>query len=207
MDHCATDRSSAVAYFFFDSRDAQEGLQRHEGLVRSLIKQFTLQCTTMPDALENMYGEGHSQPSLGALHDTLRIILGLFKNAYVIIDSLDECPSKPIAHEECSERSKFRSWMKEFNNRDEFKQHTHLLVTSRDERDIRETLEFLGAVDVSVRGASVDEEIRRYLEDKLRTDEELKKWKEKSEDIQATVVSMSQGMYDHLFVYMFPLLK
>ncbi|ETW83657.1 hypothetical protein HETIRDRAFT_425330 [Heterobasidion irregulare TC 32-1] len=42
MDHCATDRSTAVGYFFFDSRDAQEGLQCHESLVRSLIEQFTL---------------------------------------------------------------------------------------------------------------------------------------------------------------------
>ena len=139
-DHCATNRSAAVAYFFFDSRDAQEGLQHHEGLVRSLIKQFTLQCTTIPDALEQLYGVGYLQPSLKALHDTLRLIFGLFENAYVIIDSLDECPSTLIAHEERSEREKVRSWMKEIINWDGFKQHTHLLVTSRDEPDIRELL-------------------------------------------------------------------
>ena len=202
MEHCATDRSSAIAYFFFDSRDAQEGLQRHEGLVRSLIKQFALQCTTIPDALEKLYGDGHSQPSSKALHDTLRLILGLFKDAYVIIDSLDECPSKLIAHEERSERSKVRSWMKEISDCNEFSQHTHLLVTSRDEPDIRQSLQSLGAVDVSVQGEAVDDNIRRYLEHKLRTDDELKIWEAESEEIQAKVLSMSQGMYG-LFISIF----
>ena len=194
MEHCATDRSSAIAYFFFDSRDAQEGLQRHEGLVRSLIKQFALQCTMIPDALEKLYRDGHSQPSFKALHDTLRLILGLFKDAYVIIDSLDECPSKLIAHEERSERSKVRSWMKEVSDCNEFRQHTHLLVTSRDEPDIRESLQSLGAVDLPIQGESVDADIRLYLEHKLWTDEALKKWRDKSEEIQAKVLSMSQGM-------------
>ena len=148
----------------------------------------------MPDALEKLYGEGHSQPSLKALHSTLRPILGLFENAYVVIDSPDECSPKSIAHEERSERSKVRSWIKETSDWNEFKQHTHLLVTSRDEPDIRQLLQSLGAVDVHIQGESVDEDIRLYLEDKLRTDEGLKRWKHKSEDIQATVLSMSQGM-------------
>jgi hypothetical protein len=65
-DCCDSTAEQAHAYFFFDGRDSQTGLQRHEQLVRSLIWQFVEQAQRMPEAIGTLYdrcGSGARQPS------------------------------------------------------------------------------------------------------------------------------------------------
>ena len=88
--HCASNQSFAVAYFLFDFRDAQDGLQRHESLVRSLIEQLLLQCDGMPYGLEKLLSRGQAQPSEESLHAALELLFATFDRACVLIDSLDE---------------------------------------------------------------------------------------------------------------------
>ncbi|KDR64853.1 hypothetical protein GALMADRAFT_1352552, partial [Galerina marginata CBS 339.88] len=71
-----------MAYFFFDARDSQAALQRHENLIRSLISQFTYQRGGIPTELANLYklcGD-HQQPSINQLQDVLRIIVNGFSD-------------------------------------------------------------------------------------------------------------------------------
>ncbi|KDR66752.1 hypothetical protein GALMADRAFT_80448, partial [Galerina marginata CBS 339.88] len=67
------DAPFGMAYFFFDARDSQAALQRHENLIRSLISQFTYQRGGIPTELANLYklcGD-HQQPSINQLQDSL----------------------------------------------------------------------------------------------------------------------------------------
>ena len=85
-----------IAYFFFDGRDLQTDLQLHNGLIRSLISQFSHQRGGTPTELADLYKRcgDHHQPSVHQLQNTLRDILDGFLRAYIIIDALDECTDR-----------------------------------------------------------------------------------------------------------------
>ena len=92
MGHCETKLSSAMAYFYFDFQDREK--QQCQGLIRSLITQFSDQCKTTPEALERLYSKFEprgQQPDLDELATTLNRILQEFQQAYIIVDALDEC--------------------------------------------------------------------------------------------------------------------
>ncbi|KZP13149.1 hypothetical protein FIBSPDRAFT_869589 [Athelia psychrophila] len=77
---CGTDPSSACAYFFFDSRDAQTDLSLHNKLIRSIIRQLSHQSSGCPASLVELYGGGHEQPSITSLELTLQKILDGFEH-------------------------------------------------------------------------------------------------------------------------------
>lgn len=184
--HCASNQSFAVAYFLFDFRDAQDGLQRHESLVRSLIEQLLLQCDGMPYELEKLLGRGDAKPSEESLHAALELLLARFDHTYMLIDSLDEC----------TERSSVLGWLQRILRWETFQYKIHILVTSRDELDIRQCLESLDAVQVCVQGNPVDDDIRSYIDHTLRTGHRMKKWNDATkEEIRERVLAVSGGMY------------
>jgi hypothetical protein len=164
--HCKTEVSIAYAYFFFDGRDSQNALQLHENLIRSLIKQFSVQCASIPNALVQLYGGGHQQPHIRLLNDVLLHLLDSFQEVYIIIDSLDEC----------SERVKLLSWVAEITRWKVAK--LHLLTTSRPERDIESCMQLLGASSVTVEGDSVASDIEKYIDWTLQEDDKWKFWDE-----------------------------
>jgi len=84
-----------------------------------------------------------------------------FQQVYIIIDSLDEC----------SERVKLLDWIADITGWKMGK--LHLLVTSREERDIKHRMELLGASSITVGGESVAGDIEKYINQVLEDD----KWK------------------------------
>ena len=147
---CRTSQQQACGYFFFDGRDAQQGLQRHEDLLRSLIWQFSRRCNGFPPALNDLHDEcdlGDQPPSLESLQRTLLLILDSFHDAYVIVDALDEC----------TDRIKLLDWIKEIVGWKVGK--LHFLATSRQERDIEIRLLSLRPLSICLEGESVDLDI------------------------------------------------
>ena len=58
----------------------------------------------MPKVLVNLYaccGNGHQEPTLGDLQNTLQKILDGFSSTFIILDALDEC----------AEREKLLNWI------------------------------------------------------------------------------------------------
>ena len=96
-----------IAYFFFDGRDSQSGLQLHNQLIRSLISQFSHRRGGIPVELADLYKRcgGYQQPSDDQLQNTLQDILDGFSDAYIIIDALDEC----------TDRKKTLNWIKKLS--------------------------------------------------------------------------------------------
>ena len=192
FDLCRTSKQQACGYFFFDGRDAQQGLQRHEDLLRSLIWQFSLLCHGFPPALNILYDEcnsGVQPPSLEALQRTLLLILDNFRDTYVIVDALDEC----------SDRIKVLDWIKEITGWKVGK--LHFLVTSRQERDIEIRLLSLQPLSICLEGEFVDLDIAMYLDRMLRDNEELTAWNvddHMRDKVKTSLLQGAQGMYDRV---------
>jgi hypothetical protein len=185
--HCEANVSLACAYFFFDGRDSQKALQLHENLIRSLILQFSDQCDGMPAPLVELYRmckNGHQQPPIDALCNTLQQILYAFEQAYIIIDSLDEC----------TDRVQFLNWIEEIVSWKVGR--LHLLATSRPVPDIENHLRSLDAKCLCLEMEPANDDIATYLTWMLQTDAKLSQWDEETRDnIRAIVMEKAQGMY------------
>jgi len=177
------------AYFFFDGRDSQTGLQRHEQLVRSLIWQFSEQAQRMPEAIEalfNQCGSGVRQPSVESLQSTLLLVLQQFRSAYIIVDALDEC----------TDRSELLDWTKEIMCRKVG--GLHVLATSREEVDIKIEITTLSPLSVYLGGHYVNSDIASYLDGMLLPDPKRKTWRDDVDarnEVKTSLTKGAQGMY------------
>ena len=75
----------------------------------------------------------------------------------------------------------------------------HLLVTSRDEPDIREVLreELHASSDeiVSMKNASIDSDIASFVSARLKDSRELRKWRDAHEQIERELAERAGGVY------------
>ena len=180
--------NSASAYFFFDGRDSQKDFQLHEKLIRSLIWQFSLKCEGgVPKVLVNLYarcGNGHKEPTLDDLQNTLQRILDGFSSTFIILDALDEC----------AEREKLLNWIQTFVWEKNTNLRLHLMVTSRPEQEIEDKLKSYHYLDLVEQPENHD--LMAYLDYQLQNDSDLRKWNsEIQEQIKLTLMKQADGMY------------
>jgi hypothetical protein len=176
------DPSTTYAYFFFDGRDSQEDLQRHDKLIRSLILQLSLQCDGIPAALVDLYGHGYHHPSTDSLEEVLYHIIDGMHSTYIIIDSLDEC----------TERKRLLQWINQLVSR---RIGTlHMAVICRPERDIEDVLQPLDTHCVDLVKESADHDIAVYLDHELSVLETP--WDKETQDmVKSTLTENADGMY------------
>jgi len=190
--HCAGIPSAGYAYFFFDSRDSQTALQKHENLIRSLISQLSHQAGGIPLPLNDLYRvcrDGDQQPSTEDLQNTLESVLEGFGDVFIMIDSLDEC----------AERRKLTSWIAATCAR--ATGNVHLLVSSRPEHEIMTALLPICTDNLSVHEV-VDRDIEIYLDLLLETDPDFSRWPpETRAEIKEKLMKGSHGMYVHFESY------
>jgi hypothetical protein len=184
--HCEAHPSSAFAYFFFDGRDGQRGLQLVDSLIRSLIAQFAAPYGGIPATLAKLYKschDGRSQPSVQSLQSVLLTILESFDNIYIVLDALDEC----------TERKDLLKWIKEMTSWRKGK--LHLLSTSRPEEDIAKHLRLLDPDHVYIKQDLVTHDIEMYIDCILDGEDSFEHW---SDEIKAiiknTLVEKTGGM-------------
>ena len=180
--------NSATAYFFFDGRDSQKDLQLHDKLIRSLIWQFSLKCEgTVPKVLVNLYtccGNGHQEPTLDDLQNTLQRILDGFSSTFIILDALDEC----------AEREKILNWIQTFILQKDINLGLHLIITSRPEQEIEDKFKPYHYLDFAEESANHD--LVAYVDYQLQNDSDLKKWdSETQKQIKLTLMKQADGMY------------
>lgn len=106
---------------------------------------------------------------------------------YIILDALDECKDR----EELLEGVRaIAGW--------ELKK-LHILVTSRREKDIEESLESFvnNEKRVCIQSTLVNDDIRAYVHKKLQTDQKLKRWQKNlivQQEIETTLMDKADGM-------------
>ena len=144
----------------------------------------------MPKVLVNLYtncGNGHQEPTLDDLQNTLRGMLSGFSSTFIILDALDEC----------TERAKLLNWIQTIiteNLERDINLGLHLIVTSRPEQEIEDKLKFYHYLDLVEESENHD--LVTYVKYQLQYDSDLAKWNsDTQEQIKLTLMKQSDGMY------------
>jgi hypothetical protein len=178
-----------MAYFYFDFNDTQK--QDPELMLRSLLCQLLQSSVGIPkgvDALFSSCENGKRQPPLHMLLEVTRQAMQEFTQVYVILDALDECTQRSELMDMLETVARWQL------------DNLHLLMTSRKERDIETCLEsYVREEDtVCLQRDVVDQDIQRYVQQRLRDKKSLAKWTKDaaiSQEVEDALMRGAHGMY------------
>jgi hypothetical protein len=194
---------ASMAYFYFDFRNANK--QSLRDLLPSLLTQLSSRSSPRCDVLSDLYSEhdyGKNQPSDRVLTSCLEDILSLpdQRPIYLIVDALDE---SPITSGIPSTRAKVLQLLKKLV--DLGLPNLHICVTSRPEIDIRNAIEPLTSLRVSLHDETGQkEDIADYVRSIVFSDSDtnMKRWKDEDKEIVVkTLAERADGMYVNHFVF------
>ena len=185
---CAITSDIAVLYFFFDFNDTEK--QQHESMMRSLLSQLAIHFVNLPPALETLYSfcmEGGRKPSFEALKKTFHEMTTAFRTIFIVLDALDECKERP---ELLADMEELSSW-------EDTK--LRILATSRREKEIEDSILRLtkDANRICIQSALVNDDIRAYIQNQLRTNRRLQRWQKEPNvqmEIENTLMAKANGM-------------
>jgi recombinational DNA repair protein (RecF pathway) len=180
-----------TVYFYFDFKDVQK--QDPELMLRSLLSQLLQHAGMIPQDLEALFSansDGQQPPLLHALLEIVPQLMRQFTHVYIVLDALDECTQRP---ELMDMLETVAGWRLEI---------VHLLMTSRKERDIEMSLKsYIGKDDtVCLQRDVVDEDISRYVRQRLQDDNGLVKWNKNADIRQEIETALTQGAHG-MYVY------
>ena len=180
---------ATMAYYYFDFRDIKK--QDCYGLLSSLISQLSAKSDSCFKILSQLYSghtsSGIKKPDIDALKMCMTEMLSLPGQApaYIIVDAVDECPNLSGTP---SPREEVLGLIEELI--DLKLPNLHLCVASRPEMDIREILEPLTSLKVSLHDENGQkEDINEYIKSVVHSDRRMRKWKE--EDKQLVIDTLS----------------
>jgi hypothetical protein len=184
--------NASMAYFYFDFRDANK--QRLRDLVPSLLTQLSSCSGPCCDILSDLYSahdEGKNQPSDSNLTKCLKQMLTLLATdqrlTYLIIDALDESPNTSGIP---SPRERVLCLVKELV---ELRlPNLRIYITSRPEIDIRDVLEPLTSLRVSLHDQSGQkQDIEDYVKSVVYSNSEpiMKRWRTEDKELVVEVLS------------------
>ena len=134
----------------------------------------------------NLYarcGNGHQEPTLDDLQNTLQRILGGFSSTFIILDALDEC----------TEREKLLNWIQTVIPKKDMNLGLHFIVTSRPEQEIEDKFKSYDYLDLVKESENHD--LVAYLDYQLQNDSDLHKWNSDTQDhIKFTLMKQADGM-------------
>ena len=178
------DRGVGIAFFYFTFND--ESKQDQSSLLRALILQFSTQLQDGHVDLRQLHSSYEtSTPPPRVLMDYLRRLIERFQDTYVLVDALDESPQNRQRGYVLEALEVIASWGI---------QGLHLLVTSRDEIDIRESFTHLSMQEIQMRNSGIDKDIADYISGRFNIDRRLRKWFQYREKIQEALVKRAEGM-------------
>ncbi|KAI2486063.1 multiple ankyrin repeats single kh domain protein [Pyrenophora tritici-repentis] len=189
LQHCHDDISIVTAYFYFDFNDTQK--QDPELMLRSLLCQLLQRSVIIPkgvDALFSSCENGQRQPLMHTLLEVTQQTVQDFTQVYVVLDALDECTQRLELMDVLETVARW-----ELNN-------LHLLMTSRKERDIESSLEnYVKEEDtVCLQRNVVDQDIQRYVQQRLSDNKGLAKWNKDAairQEIETALMRGARGMF------------
>ncbi|KAI9873035.1 MAG: hypothetical protein M1830_000904 [Pleopsidium flavum] len=185
--HTAALSGVAIAYFYFDFNDQDK--QRIKEFLCSIIAQLSQSNARAAERVQGLYGRcqnGGQQPSVDSLQVCLREILEESPRTFLVLDALDECTQR----EELLDLTKeIHGW--KLSN-------LNVLATSRRELELEEVLSPLSTCMISIQSASVDRDIRLYIDNRLHSDTKLKRWSKHADlmkEIETTLANGADGMF------------
>lgn len=162
-----------IAFFYFSFSD--EAKQDDNGMLRTLLLQLSVQLQDGERDLEQLHILYKSRsPPVDALLESLRRFLKRFHDTYILLDALDESPRDCKREGVLRAIQVIRSWSIP---------SVYLLVTSRNQLDIRESLDPARDQDLLLRNSEIDRDIANFVSYQLKNDAKLQKWKARHNEI------------------------
>lgn len=173
-----------IAFFYFSFRD--EAKQDSHGMLRALLSQLSVQLPDGEKNLEQLYTlHGQGIPPVRALLDSLQNVLGRFYEVFILLDALDGSPQDHKREDVLREIETIREWNLP---------GLHLLVTSRNEHDINESLDPSDGEALTTKNSGIDSDIAAFVSDQLEDDQKLQRWKNYHCDIKEQLTQRAQGV-------------
>jgi len=180
-----------IAFFYFSFNDSSK--QDVSGLLRAVLLQLSNQSNDTEINLTNLYDSYKpGEPPIPALLECVRQAIQKFQDVYLIVDALDECPRYGARERVLETLIDFRNWSIH---------GLHILVTSRDEIDIRENLAPSSTEDISMKNTGVDQDIAEFIQGHLERDRAMQKWSTHRSQIQDVLTAKAGGVYCFPFCY------
>lgn len=184
LRHRTSNSRIGIAFFYFAFND--ESKQDESAMLRALLMQLSGQL--QDDYLDlthlhNLYKTGI--PSSLVLIEYLERLIRRFHHVYIVLDALDESPRLGARRQVLDTIEQMQKWSLP---------GLHLFVTSRDEPDIRNSLDFPLGQEVKMRNAGIDKDIANFVSSRLQEDRRLRKWLPYSKKIQETFAKRAQGV-------------
>ncbi|KAL4736282.1 ankyrin repeat-containing domain protein [Aspergillus similis] len=177
-----------VGFFYFSFND--ESKIGSSGMLRALLLQLSAQLKNDEKNLQQLYEAYKSgTPPVGALLSSLKSIICKFQDSYILLDALDESPRDSGREDVLQTIKIMRDW-----NLPGF----HLLATSRDELDIRQSLQTPRTTEVMMRNAETDKDITNFVSYRLSHDPGFQKWKVRHGEILENLNRKAQGVFRYV---------
>lgn len=192
LRHRRSNPHIGIAFFFFTFSDNSK--QNASAMLRSLALRLSSQLNDNHARLSRLHDRyRNATPPDQDLEDCLHQLVQAFEHVYIILDALDESPrnlyGKNIRQSVLETLATIRKWSEP---------GLHLLVTSREETDIRDALhdDLYTSPDeiVSMKNASVDSDIASFISGRLKDSRELRKWANYHGQIESTLAERAKGV-------------
>ena len=182
--HRGSEPLVGIAFFYFTFND--DSKRDESGMLRALLLQLSSQVQNGEADLTRLY---HSYkdgvpPSL-VLIEYLRRLIQRFNHVYIALDGLDESPRDGPRENVLDTLNDMRNWSIP---------GLHLFVTSRDEPDIRDSLDLYFEQEMKMRSVGIDKDIADSISARLDTDRRLRKWLPHRDKIQDVLTNRAQGV-------------
>ncbi|KAI9706227.1 MAG: hypothetical protein M1812_008241 [Candelaria pacifica] len=184
LRHRGYDHGISIAFFYFTFNN--DSKQNVSSMLRALLLQLSSQCQdghTNLTRLHESYKAG--MPPSPVLLEYLRLLIQKFRHSYIILDALDESPRIASRGYVLDTLETMRKWGLS---------GLHLFVTSRDEPDIRESLDLPNTQQVRMQNAGIDKDIADFIISRLGEDRRLRKWSPYCNKIKEILAKGARGV-------------
>ena len=183
--HRRSDPRVGIAFFYFTFND--ESKQDESALLRAWLLQLSNQLQDGHRDLTRLYESYRtSTPPSPVLLVYFRHLAQKFDHVYLMLDALDESSRNGLRGRVLNTLEVIRDWNLH---------GVHIFATSRDELDIRESINPSSNQVVTMQDAGTDKDIADYISSRLTEDRGLRKWLPYRDKIQDTLAKRAQGVY------------
>ncbi|KXH65986.1 hypothetical protein CSAL01_02126 [Colletotrichum salicis] len=149
------------------------------------IKPFVEECEDCTQELKEEADKSGAPPDPSLL-ECLHQIFRMFEDVYIIIDALDESPRDYHRGDMLETLSEMRAWLD---------CSLHLLVTSRDEPDIKDELQTASEDMVHLKNDDIDKDIALFVTEHLERNRRLRKWMPYFAETESVLVQKAGGVF------------
>ncbi|KAI3326723.1 hypothetical protein HD806DRAFT_488009 [Xylariaceae sp. AK1471] len=183
--HRRSDSRIGIAFFFFTFND--DSKQDTSAMLRALVLQLSNQLNSNHELSRLHKSYRNAMPPDQALMDCLHQLVRAFDDVYILLDALDESPQdKHRRGDMLRTLADLRKWSEP---------GLHLLVTSRDEPDIRRRLCASRDETILMKNDSVNDDIAAFISNHLKHNEQLEQWREYYDKIENALTKGAKGVF------------